>query len=276
MAKITENDSFFLVDQTSHILNIQTCNQLYQQCHKTVKEITKEELKINLFGALNITGESVIYPMGTLKKESFAEVLIKLRKDFSEDYETVNLLNDILNNLILSKKEIRRIISANSPSNDNFVARLLRSLKNNKNDDEATLSRKLGKHCKRESTENPKKQEEIKLDHILNLLNNDFLTENLKFERRIVLILDNVPTHRSDFTFQVANLLNIYLLFLPEYSPELNPIEGSWDYSKLHLKKKTIDTKEELIDNSIKLFLDATSTDSLYKTTVNKFIPQLV
>ena len=163
------------MDETSHILKIQTGKQLYKQGHKNVKEITKEELKINLFGALNITGESVIYPMSTLK--------------------------------------------------------------NNKNDDEATLSRKLGKHCKRESTENPKKQEEIKLDHILNLLNNDFLTENLKFERRIVLILDNVPTHRSDFTFQVANLLNIYLLFLPEYSPELNPIEGSWDYSKLHLKK---------------------------------------
>ena len=142
--------------------------------NKNVKEITNEELKINLFGALNITGESVIYPMDTLKKESFAEVLIKLRKDFSEDYETVNLLNDILNNLILSKKEIREIISANSPSNENFVARLLKSLKNNKNDDEATLSRKLGKHCKRESTENPKKQEEIKLNHILNLLNNDF------------------------------------------------------------------------------------------------------
>ena len=264
------------MDETSHILKIQTGKQLYKQGHKNVKEITKEELKINLFGALNITGESVIYPMGTLKKESFAEVLVKLRKDFSEDYETVNLLNDILNNLILSKKEIRRIISANSPSNDNFVARLLRSLKNNKNDDEATLSRKLGKHCKRESTENPNKQEEIKLEHILNLLNNDFLTENLKFERRIVLILDNVPTHRSDFTFQVANLLNIYLLFLPEYSPELNPIEGSWDYSKFHLKKKTIDTKEELIDNSIELFLDVTSTDSLYKTTVNKFIPQLI
>ena len=91
-----------------------------------------------------------------------------------------------------------------------------------------------------------------------------------------MLILDNVPTHRSDFTIQVANLLNIYLLPLPEYSPELNPIEGAWDYSKLHLKKKTIDTKEELIDNSIELFLEATSTDSLYKTTVNKFIPQLI
>lgn len=32
-------------------------------------------------------------------------------------------------------------------------------------------------------------------------------------------------------------------------------------YSKLHLKKKTIDTVEELVDNSIELFLDVTSGD---------------
>ena len=117
------------MDETSHILKIQTGKQLYKQGHKNIKEITKEELKINLFGALNITGESVIYPMGTLKNESFAEVLVKLRKDFSKDYETINLLNNILNNLILSKKEIQDIISANSPTNENFVALLLKVFK---------------------------------------------------------------------------------------------------------------------------------------------------
>lgn len=42
------------MDETSHILKIQTGKQLYKQGHKNVKEITKEELKINLFGALNI------------------------------------------------------------------------------------------------------------------------------------------------------------------------------------------------------------------------------
>lgn len=264
------------MDETSHILKIQTGKQLYKQGQKNEKPITKDELKVNLFGALNINGKSVVYTMGNLKKESFAEVLVKLRKEFTEDFKTIGLLNDISNNLILSKKEIREIISANSPSNENFVARLLRSLENNKNDDEATLSRKLGKHCKRESTENPKKQEEIRLGHILNLLNNDLLIESLKSEKRIILILDNVPTHTSDFILEVANSLNIYLLSLPEYSPELNPIEGVWDYSKLHLKRKTINTKEELIDNSIELFMDATSSDSMYKTTVEEFLPQLI
>ena len=59
---------------------------------------------VNLFGALNINGKSVVYPIGNLKKESFAEVLVKLRKDFTEDSNTIELLNDISDNLILSKK----------------------------------------------------------------------------------------------------------------------------------------------------------------------------
>ncbi len=42
----------------------------------------------------------------------------------------------------------------------------------------------------------------------------DDIYTKLKFERRIVLILDNVPTHRSDFTFQVANLLNNIIEFI--------------------------------------------------------------
>lgn len=199
-------------------------------------------MKTNFFGALNINGKSIIYPIKHLTKESFSEVLVNLRKEFSKDVETIELLNHILDNLYLSKKEIRDIISANALSNENFVDRLLRLLKNNIKDDEATLSRKLGKHCKRESTENPEKQKEIRLSHILNLLNNEYLITKLKMEKRIVLILDNVPTHKSDFIFEIAKMLNIYLLFLPEYSPDLNPIEGAWDYSKLNLKRLTINT----------------------------------
>ena len=233
-------------------------------------------MKTNFFGALNINGKSIIYPIKHLTKESFSEVLVNLRKEFSKDVETIELLNHILDNLYLSKKEIRDIISANALSNENFVDRLLRSLKNNIKDDEATLSRKLGKHCKRESTENPEKQKEIRLSHILNLLNNEYLITKLKMEKRIVLILDNVPTHKSDFIFEIAKMLNIYLLFLPEYSPDLNPIEGAWDYSKLNLKRLTINTTQELIEMSLELFITITSGDSLYKTYIKRFFPQLL
>jgi hypothetical protein len=42
----------------------------------------------------------------------------------------------------------------------------------------------------------------------------------------IVLVLDGAPNHRSK-TLKVPD--NIKLLFLPPYSPELNPKENIWD-----------------------------------------------
>ena len=214
--------------------------------------------------------------MEHLTKASFAKISVQLRRDFIKDDKLIKRLNNILNNLILTKSEVREIISSNSSSNANFVNRLLRSINKNIEDDEATLSRKLEKHCKRESTENPKKQKEIKLKHILKLLNDDYLITEIKKDKRIILVLDNVPTHRSKFIFEIAKILNIYLLFLSPYSPDLNPIESAWDYSKFELKRMIIDTKDELIDKSIKLFNEITSGDSLYKTTIERFFPMLL
>ena len=48
-----------------------------------------------------------------------------------------------------------------------------------------------------------------------------------KFARqRILLVLDGAPNHRSG---QLVVPDNIALLFLPPYSPELNPKENLWD-----------------------------------------------
>ncbi len=85
-----------------------------------------------------------------------------------------------------------------------------------------------------------------------------------------------MPVHRSDFIFEVANILNIYLLFLPEYSPDLNAIEGSWDYSKLEIKRTNINTIKELVSETINLFNEITKGDSLYKTLVERFLPMLL
>ena len=69
-------------------------------------------------------------------------------------------LQDIIHSYSPPKKEIREYISRNSASNEEFMALLERSMKSNKKDDVASLARKLGKHCKRESTENPDKIKE--------------------------------------------------------------------------------------------------------------------
>ena len=53
-----------------------------------------------------------------------------------------------------------------------------------------------------------------------------------------VIILDNASFHRKKRLFNLAQRYNRTLIFLPPYSPELNPIEHFWHW----LKKKTADT----------------------------------
>ena len=55
---------------------------------------------------------------------------------------------------------------------------------------------------------------------------------------RIVLVLDNHPSHKTQLVRGAAEALNIELLFLPPYSPELNSIESLWSVFKLNLKNR--------------------------------------
>jgi transposase len=43
-----------------------------------------------------------------------------------------------------------------------------------------------------------------------------------------VVIMDNASFHRKKGLYEIASRYNIILLFLPPYSPDLNPIEHSW------------------------------------------------
>lgn len=48
-----------------------------------------------------------------------------------------------------------------------------------------------------------------------------------------IIVMDNAAFHRKNSLFQIANKFELRLIFLPPYSPELNPIEKFWS----HLKK---------------------------------------
>ena len=52
-----------------------------------------------------------------------------------------------------------------------------------------------------------------------------------------VIILDNASFHRKKKLFELAEKHNVKIIFLPPYSPELNPIEHFWHW----LKKTTAD-----------------------------------
>ena len=51
-----------------------------------------------------------------------------------------------------------------------------------------------------------------------------------------LVIMDNASFHRKNTLCEIANRYDIYLLFLPPYSPEFNPIEHSWANFKYWLQ----------------------------------------
>ena len=51
-----------------------------------------------------------------------------------------------------------------------------------------------------------------------------------------VIVMDNASFHKKEKLFKIANRHHRKLIFLPPYSPELNPIENFWSVLKHWLK----------------------------------------
>ncbi len=70
----------------------------------------------------------------------------------------------------------------------------------------------------------------------------------LRIYPKILLILDNTPYHKSDTVteFVKANEDRLRLVFLPAYTPQLNPIEQQWNVLRMMLAGRYFASVEEL------------------------------
>lgn len=73
-----------------------------------------------------------------------------------------------------------------------------------------------------------------------------FLKKLSKKMGKLVLFLDNAPSHISNETKKYAEKLGIMLQFFPPYSPELNPIEQLWKEMKNNITFKLHSDMDDL------------------------------
>ena len=81
-----------------------------------------------------------------------------------------------------------------------------------------------------------------------------------------MIVLDNHKAHHSDEMQTLARNLNFELLFLPPYTPQLNPIESLWSVVKGKLKKKlqekkAIRLKQAEFEAELALILDGVTQE---------------
>ena len=88
----------------------------------------------------------------------------------------------------------------------------------------------------------------IALNSVINKWTNDFLRQVSQAypDDHILLIIDNAIWHKSSI-LEIPT--NIELVFIPPYTPEMNPIEQVWkEIRKRGFKNKAFQTLEAVID----------------------------
>ena len=101
--------------------------------------------------------------------------------------------------------------------------------------------------------------------------------ENLRLKYEpditIVAVLDNAKIHKAQIVMDYCLQNEIILVYLPPYSPQLNPIEDLWRLLKKELANralKTLDYLYELTEKTLKSF---GNLESLCSNWVKVFLP---
>ena len=83
----------------------------------------------------------------------------------------------------------------------------------------------------------------------------DFLFPDLKPGQTV--ILDNATFHKSEKTKQLIENDGCKVIFLPPYSPDLNPIETFWANLKRKIKSliTQFHTLQQVIDAAFQMYL---------------------
>ena len=126
------------------------------------------------------------------------------------------------------------------------------------------------KMTKKEENTNKNKIEEILRGIYLNLLK--ILESYLKEEKPMVIVLDNYKVHHALLFKEACEYLNIILIYLPPYSPKLNPIEQVWRTIKKELSAEFIINENFLISNFERIFYENVDKKSFTKKWIEEYI----
>jgi transposase len=79
-----------------------------------------------------------------------------------------------------------------------------------------------------------------------------------------VVIMDNLSPHKSELTLSLIELAGAQVLFLPAYSPDLNPIEKMWSKIKESLRSAQARTQSDLIQAIASALESITPKDAMH------------
>ncbi|WP_066971961.1 transposase, partial [Methanobrevibacter filiformis] len=238
-------------------------------------------MKISVAGFQSPNGNSTLYTAETINTFHFGRSLLQIRIQNTENCEIANELLEILNSEAFEDENIKNLIPIKN--SEEFKQDILRNISDTNASKELTVKR-IKKTINLENTEDKRKISIIKAQNftltLLNYFNIDIQADlikkplklkklfdnknevdklfpnSLKSEKRIVIIIDNFSVHKTYLSRIICKILNIKLIYLPKYSPFLNPIEQLWRTMKNILHRNPIPDIEYLKKEVVKLYYE--------------------
>jgi transposase len=90
--------------------------------------------------------------------------------------------------------------------------------------------------------------------------------------KAIIIVLDNYSSHISAAVARAAQRLGIYLVFLPPYSPDLNPIEYIWKSIKRVISVNFVSTLDDMKQKIANAWNDFSGRLSFAKHWIGQFL----
>lgn len=94
-------------------------------------------------------------------------------------------------------------------------------------------------------------------------------------DKPVLMILDNCRIHKTEEVLSLARKRDIFLCFLPPYSPQLNPIEIMWKTIKRRMSRVNPTARHQIESVISETFEIETSKLSYATKWIEKFMPKL-
>lgn len=273
-----DNEYLCFLDSSS-VQNIPNSQRIILDPCDPPKRIIKngQKFKTNGTGIQGVNCNSCILFTPSTRADEFALILTQFRMINVENTEAQNQLKNAMNNPNLTEDYIKLELASNLSSNYeiiNDVNNILYKMLDEEKEDEKIdkMLKRLRRYENKIDINNSRKIHATKRKYLLENLDTTEIKCLMSKEKVLNIILDNYPTHKAVLVTKVAEILNINLIYLPEYSPDLNPIEDVWRVIKDYISRKYLKDVEHLKKLFKEEFYKIIGNPSFYTTWIQKFI----
>ena len=230
-----------------------------------------KKYRVNTVGFQSVNGNSLLKFIDNSKIVSMIQYMADIRIVNMKNQNIKELLYKTVYNSNLDEEEIiQQIMDKEKISDKEFKEKINKRITNDK-----LTEKQLIHGIELDINKIKPKSEEIKHkteDQILDNLEKSGVEAWLKKEKPIAIVLDNYTTHQSTKFQRACEIMNITLIYLPYYSPHLNPIEQVWKSIKRIVSTTYIEDKEHLKLIFQIEFYNFAKKESFYENWIEEYI----